>query len=163
MPWFVIYTKSRNEKKVADELLKLGIEAYSPMVTKIRVWSDRKKKVSVPLINSYVFVQLAESDRNSIFLSSGVVRYLFWLGKPAIVKNFEIESIKNWLSHSDVFDVVVEVWKKGDKIVVDPSKVSRGGDDTASMLGIKIEDLDTILSIVISINTVSITHMKFDT
>lgn len=115
MPWFVIYTKSRNEKKVADELLKLGIEAYCPMVTKIRVWSDRKKRVSVPLINSYVFVHLEDSKRNDVFEVNGVVRYIYWLQKPAIIRDEEIailkDSLKNTFENFELQD-----YKKGDVV-----------------------------------------------
>lgn len=65
--------------------------------TKIQQRSDRKVKVEVPLFNNYIFVQLLEKDRNLIFDSPGVVRYLFWLGKHAIVKDHEIATIKEWL------------------------------------------------------------------
>jgi transcription antitermination factor NusG len=58
MPWFVLYTQPRNEKKVAERLEKLGIKAYCPMTIQVRQWSDRKKKVEVPLLNSYVFVPI---------------------------------------------------------------------------------------------------------
>ena len=97
MPWFVIYTKPRNEKKVAERLEKLGIIVYCPLVTQIKQWSDRKKKVQVPLFNSYVFVCLEDQERQNVFQVSGVVRYLFWLGKPAEVRNQEIEILKESL------------------------------------------------------------------
>lgn len=116
MNWYVVYTKPRWEKKVAEQLQKNGIECYCPLVTQIKQWSDRKKKVEVPLFNSYVFVKLEEADRNTIFQSSGVVRYLFWLGKPAIVREEEITIIKKWLDTSDVADVMVEYYKIGDEI-----------------------------------------------
>ena len=90
MNWYVVYTKPKWEKKVAEQLTQRGIECYCPIVTEVRQWSDRKKKVEVPLFNSYVFVRLAEVDRNLVFQSSGVVRYLFWLAKPAIVRDEEI-------------------------------------------------------------------------
>jgi hypothetical protein len=59
----------------------------------VRQWSDRKKKVVVPTFNSYVFVQVADSDRDLVFQSVGAVRYL--LGKPAIVRDEEIGTIKS--------------------------------------------------------------------
>ena len=119
MNWYVLYTKPKWEKKIAARLNEIGVVTYCPLITKVSQWSDRKKVINVPLFNSYIFVQIEEKNRNQVFEVPGVIRYLFWLGKPAIVKNFEIESIKNWLSHSDVFDVVVDVWKKGDKIVLE--------------------------------------------
>jgi transcription antitermination factor NusG len=95
--WFALYTKPRNEKKVADNLALLGIEVYCPMVSIVKQWSDRKKTTQQPLLNSYVFVKLDEKDRARVFDVSGVVRYLFWLGKPAIVKDHEILAIKEML------------------------------------------------------------------
>ncbi|MBD0725635.1 antitermination protein NusG [Flavobacterium sp. L1I52] len=119
MNWYVVYTKPKWEKKVAEQLVQRGIECYCPLVTQIRQWSDRKKKVEVPLFNSYVFVRLEEKDRNLVFQSSGVVRYLFWLGKPAIVREEEIATIKNWLSMPDAYEVSVAAFQVGDKIVLD--------------------------------------------
>ena len=94
MPWFAIYTRPKNEKKVVAGLEKIGIEVYCPMVKQVKQWSDRKKKVEVPLINSYVFVNIEESDRNVVFEIPGVVRYLFWLGKPAVIQEQEIEVLR---------------------------------------------------------------------
>ena len=119
MNWYVVYTKPKWEKKVAERLNAIGIVAYCPIITKVSQWSDRKKKVSLPLFNSYIFVQIDEKNRNQIFEVTGAVRYLFWLGKPAIVKDSEIETIKNWLSAPEEFELAVDQWKKGDKIVLE--------------------------------------------
>ena len=97
MPWYVLYTKPRQEKKIADSLNAIGIEAYCPLVTVVKQWSDRKKKVQIPLINSYVFVNIEEHHREAVFKVSGIVRYLFWLGKPAVVRAIEIEALKKSL------------------------------------------------------------------
>ena len=124
MNWYVVYTKPKWEKKVAEHLQKRGIECYCPVVTQMRQWSDRKKKVEVPLFNSYVFVQLEERDRNTVFDSVGVVRYLFWLGKPAVVRNEEIEVIKKWLNTSDVIDVAISSYQVGDSIQLESGPFS---------------------------------------
>jgi transcriptional antiterminator RfaH len=116
MNWYVVYTKPKWEKKVAEKLNEIGIECYCPLITQIKQWSDRKKKVEVPLFNSYVFVQLQDVDRNSVFQVAGVVRYLFWLGKAAIVRNEEIATIKKSLSDTNISDISVVSYKKGDKI-----------------------------------------------
>ena len=97
MPWYVLYTKPRQEKKIADSLNAIGIEAYCPLVTEVKQWSDRKKEVQVPLINSYVFVYIEQHHREAVFKVSGIVRYLFWLGKPALVRAIEIEALKQSL------------------------------------------------------------------
>ncbi|MGG7036242.1 MAG: UpxY family transcription antiterminator [Flavobacterium sp.] len=117
MPWFVLYTKPRQEKKVAEGLKKLDIEAYCPLVTVMKQWSDRKKKVQVPLINSYVFVKLEEQRRDEVFVINGIVRYLYWLGKPAVVREAEIEAIRNALE-GIVSSYEVLPIKKEDRITI---------------------------------------------
>lgn len=119
MNWYVVYTKPKWEKKVAEQLSNFGIECYCPIILKVRQWSDRKKKIEVPLFNSYVFVKLEENDRNLVFQSSGVVRYLFWLGKPAVVKDAEIETIRKWLENPKGINLSVATYKIGDKIKID--------------------------------------------
>ena len=120
MPWYVIYTKSRNEKKVAELLQKNGVESFCPLVKLKKNWSDRKKIVETPLFNSYVFVNVSEKDRNVVFNVPGVIRYLFWLKKPAIVKDSEIESLKAVLNDTmDSFSI--ENYQIGDTV-----KISEG-------------------------------------
>lgn len=119
MNWYVVYTKPKWEKKVAEKLNQIGIECYCPLVTQVKQWSDRKKKIEVPLFNSYVFVHLEEIDRNSVFQIAGAVRYLFWLGKPAIVKDQEIESIKTSLNSANISEISVSTIKAGDRITLE--------------------------------------------
>jgi transcription antitermination factor NusG len=124
MNWYVVYTKPKWEKKVAEKLQQIGIECYCPLVTQVKQWSDRKKKVEVPLFNSYVFVQLHEKDRNSVFQIAGIVRYLFWLGKPAIVRDEEIDIIKKNLKASNVSEISVTPMQVGDRIKLDSGAFS---------------------------------------
>lgn len=116
MNWYVVYTKPKWEKKVAEKLTQIGIECYCPLITQVKQWSDRKKKVEMPLFNSYVFIQIEDADRNSVFEVAGVVRYLFWLGKPAVVRDEEINVIKNSLKASNIADISVSQIQVGDKI-----------------------------------------------
>lgn len=116
--WYVVYTKPKWEKKVAEQLKEKGVECYCPLIIQVKQWSDRKKKIEVPLFNSYVFVQIEESNRNDVFLSTGVVRYLFWLGKPAIVRDEEIQTIKKWLDGSQVNQITIEQYQVGDRVKV---------------------------------------------
>ena len=96
--WFVIYTKANQEIKVTEQLDEIGISCYCPTVTIIKQYSDRKKKILKPLIPSYVFVFTEERRRNDVFSVFGVVRYMFWLGKPAVVREKEIELMKQYLN-----------------------------------------------------------------
>lgn len=124
MNWYVVYTKPKWEKKVADKLTQLGIECYCPLIMQVKQWSDRKKKIEVPLFNSYVFVKVSDSERNSVFEVAGVVRYLFWLGKPAIVKDQEIEIIKTSLRDPHISDITVSTIQVGDKIKLESGAFS---------------------------------------
>lgn len=119
MNWYVVYTKPKWEKKVAERLSGIGVVTYCPLITKTSQWSDRKKIIKVPLFNSYIFVQLSDKERNRIFEIPGAIRYLFWLGKPAIVKDIEIETIQQWLSEPEMYELSLDQWKKGDKIVLE--------------------------------------------
>jgi transcription antitermination factor NusG len=98
MKWFVIYTKPQFELKVTQSLEAMGIQAYCPVTTQIKQYSDRKKKVIKPLLRSYVLVRIADRDRNQVFSIPGVLSYVFWLGKPAIVNDKEIELMENTLA-----------------------------------------------------------------
>jgi len=96
--WFVVYTKPQQELKVAEQLSAMGIINYCPKITLIKQYSDRKKKVTKPLLSSYVMVELEEKERNKVFACSGIVRYLFFLGKPATVPACEITLMQNYLN-----------------------------------------------------------------
>ncbi|WP_220764421.1 UpxY family transcription antiterminator [Flavobacterium sp. UMI-01] len=117
MKWYVVFTKPKWEKRASDQLTQLGINCYCPMIKKVIQRSDRKIKKEVPLFSNYIFVQLLEKDRNKVFLSPGVLRYLFWLGAHAIVKDKEIETIKEWLSAGDTAtEISVMQYQIGQKI-----------------------------------------------
>ena len=116
MPWFVLYTKSRNEKLVADKLLTRGIEVYCPLIKAKRRWSDRTMIVSQPLFPSYCFVRLDERDRAKVFGVPGVVRYLFWQKQAAIVRDSEIEAIRLMLNEIDNDLIQVKSYQPGDSL-----------------------------------------------
>ena len=96
--WFVVYTRPQQELKVAEQLTALGITNYCPTITLLKQYSDRKKKVIKPLLSSYVMVHLHENQREKVFSCMGIVRYLFFLGKPAVVQAFEIELMQDHLN-----------------------------------------------------------------
>ena len=96
--WFVVYTRPQQELKVAEQLSAMGITNYCPTITLVKQYSDRKKKVTKPLLSSYVLVELEENQRNKVFSCSGIVRYLFFLGKPAVAPAFEIDLMQDHLN-----------------------------------------------------------------
>ena len=88
--WFVLFTKPRHELKVLERLISLGIQTYTPTKIVTRQWSDRKKKITIPLLPSMVLVNLENKDPNLVFDVPGVVRYLFEQGNRALVSNDEV-------------------------------------------------------------------------
>lgn len=116
--WHVIYTKPRAEKKVEERLNDFGIKAYCPVKKEIKQWSDRKKKILVPVLPSMVLVNIDEKERNKVFDIPGVVRYMFWLGKHAIVKEEEVDSLKTLLAQNNIISQDTIALKIGEKIDV---------------------------------------------
>ena len=97
--WFVLCTKPRNELKVLNRLLSIGVDAYTPSRIELRQWSDRKKKVIVPLLPSMVLVRLDEKKVHKVFEIPGVVRYLFEYGKRAEVSNEEVVAMQSFVEN----------------------------------------------------------------
>jgi transcription termination/antitermination protein NusG len=96
--WFVFYTKSRQEKKVRDLLSKAGYTVFLPMQKVMRQWTDRKKKVEVPLFNSYIFVQEFEHNIPTVLTIPGIAWNIRHNGKPAVLRHQELEIIERFLA-----------------------------------------------------------------
>lgn len=108
--WLAIYTKPRWEKKVANLLAQKGIEAYCPLNKVRRKWSDRVKLVEEPLFKSYVFVKISDEERTPVRMTDGVINFVYWDGKPAIIKEKEILVIRQFLNdHENVALVKVDL------------------------------------------------------
>jgi transcription antitermination factor NusG len=118
MSWNVIYTKSRSEKKVEERLKKIGIEAYCPVRTEVKFWSDRKKSILVPVLPSMVLVKIDKNKRNQVFDIPGVVRYMFWLKKHAVVRDSEVDSLKLLLESNNIIEQNVASYSLGDEIKI---------------------------------------------
>jgi transcription antitermination factor NusG len=116
--WHVIYTKPRAEKKVEERLNDFGIKAYCPVKQEIKQWSDRKKKILVPVLPSMVLVKIDEKQRNKVFDIPGVVRYMFWLKKHAVVKEEEVDSLKTLLTQNNIVSQDTITLKVGEKVNV---------------------------------------------
>jgi transcription antitermination factor NusG len=104
--WYAVYTRPRWEKKVAASLLEAGIENYCPINKVTRQWSDRKKVVLEPVFKGYVFVKVEETKKWEVTNVSGILNYVYWLGKPAQIREEEIDMIKKFLNEFN--DVQVE-------------------------------------------------------
>ena len=118
LKWYAIYTRPRWEKKVNALLLQKGIESYCPLNKVRRKWSDRIKTIEEPLFKSYVFVKISEEERTNVRMTNGVVNFVYWNGKPAIIREKEIQIIKRFLDeYENVEAVKIEV-TPGDRVQV---------------------------------------------
>lgn len=96
--WYAVYTKPCWEKKVAGLLAMYGIEHYCPLQRIQRRWSDRKKIIMEPLFKSYVFVHITQKEQGAVKQVNGVLNFVHYLGKPAVIRNEEIDIIKQFLN-----------------------------------------------------------------
>jgi len=99
--WYVVKTRSNCEKKVAAELNRLGFKCYLPLLTELKQWSDRKKKVQTPLIKSTLFVFTSPDLLNTLYNIPGVNGILKFLGQPAKVNQFEIDALIDLVATND--------------------------------------------------------------
>lgn len=116
--WYALYTRSRQEKKVYQELTKQSIDAYLPLETKIKQWSDRKKKVEEPMIRSYVFVKSSEKEYYDILNTVGAVRYVTFEGKAAAIPEWQIEAMRRMLDYNLPHQYSDERFLKGEQIKI---------------------------------------------
>ena len=103
--WLAIYSRPRWEKKVTQLLSEQGFETYCPLNKVRRKWSDRVKVVEEPLFKSYVFVKVDDADRTAVRMTTGVVNFVYWDGKPAVIKEKEINTIKSFLNEHENVEV----------------------------------------------------------
>lgn len=152
MPWFVLYTKSRSEKKVSEGLSKCGVEVYCPVKKVERQWSDRKKVIEEPLFRSYVFVRLHPKDRHIVFNVSGVIRYLYWLGQPAEVRPCEIQAIKDLLNDFCNESIQVNYFEPNDRLCFKSGPFSGQEGDVVFQDGKKIKVYLSSLGVQITVD-----------
>ena len=92
--WYAVYTASRAEKKVKERLDQQGIVNYLPLRVVIRKWSDRSKKVEIPLINGYIFVYVNLLQMQKVLTTFGVVSFLKEFGIPAPIPDKQIKALR---------------------------------------------------------------------
>lgn len=121
MNWYAIYVRSRTEKKVNEALNKLGIENYLPLITEVRQWSDRKKKVTLPAISCYVFVRIdMKTDKLTVLNCDNVVGFVSERRTPHAIADREIEMMKKALSDNEAI-VTFETKQLvvGEKVIIE--------------------------------------------
>jgi transcription antitermination factor NusG len=117
--WYVVKTLSRAEKIVFKRLSMMGLSVYLPLQTTIKQWSDRKKKIDIPLISGTLFIHGNASTLSLLYHVQGFHSILHFLGKPAIVRDEEINNLKLLLQDNvEIKEEVFEEIKKGESVEV---------------------------------------------
>ena len=99
--WYAVYTRPKWEKKVAHLLTARKIETYCPLNKVYKQWSDRKKLLEEPLFTSYVFVHVSPGEHSLVKQADGIINFVYWLGNPAVIKDEEIVTIREFLEEYD--------------------------------------------------------------
>lgn len=96
--WFALYTKPRSEFKAAEQIQSAGVQYYLPSITKVKQWSDRKKKITEPLLRGYIFIFANEKERIISLEQYSVVRCISERGRPSKIPEWQIDNLKKMLS-----------------------------------------------------------------
>lgn len=148
--WYAVYTRPRWEKKVAALLLEAGIENYCPINKVTRQWSDRKKVVLEPVFKGYVFVRVEETKKWEVKNISGVLNYVYWLGKPAHIRDEEIDLIKKFLNEFNDVQVAAKGFVVNSEVRIKQGVLMNYHGIVVEVLGnravVKIDSLDLQLS-----------------
>ena len=105
-PWFAVWTRSRHEQVVRDQLEKKHVDVFLPTVTKWSRWKDRKKKIDWPLFPGYCFARFDPRERLPILKCTGVVSIISFEGEPAPIPDHQIDGIRRLIESDLAFDPV---------------------------------------------------------
>ena len=158
--WYVVYTRPRWEKKVAGLLANAGIDHYCPLNKVQKQWSDRKKVVMEPLFKGYVFVLVEETKKWEIKNVDGILNYVYWLGKPALVKQEEIDTIKMFLQEFTDVQVYNTSLGANDNVLVKQGVLMHYKGIVMEVMGnkakVKIESMGLQLSAVFDVKNLQV-------
>ena len=102
--WFAVWTRSRHEQVVREQLERKQIEAFLPTVTRWSRWKDRKKQIDWPLFPGYCFARFDPQHRLSIMKCTGVVNIISFGGEPAAIPEHEIDGIRQLVESELAYD-----------------------------------------------------------
>lgn len=147
--WHALYVRSRSERKVLSQLEEMGVEAYLPLITRIKQWSDRRKKIEEPLFKSYVFVHSSYRQYYDILNVYGVVRFVTFEHHAVIVPDKQIVAIKKYID--DPLDDEQALKKNDDLRVGQKVRITNG--PLQGLIG-KLVSIDNKRRLVIYIESV---------
>lgn len=103
--WYVLYVKSRTEKKVAVEFDYSNVEYYLPLIKRLKQWSDRKKLIEEPLFRGYVFVNINIKEYDKVVHTQNVVKFISFEGSAVPIPEVQINAIKLYVKDNDLQDI----------------------------------------------------------
>jgi transcription antitermination factor NusG len=122
--WYAFYVKPRHEKKASERLReKYEIEVFCPLKEERVQWSDRWKTVAKPYIPGYLFANVTEEERLKVLNDRSVFRIVCWKGKPAVIREEEIEAVKRITGHPDVENIRLEPLTRGDRVKIEAGEL----------------------------------------
>jgi len=159
--WYALYTKPRWEKKVSSVLDLKGVECWCPLKKTEKQWSDRKKIVEEPLFTSYVFVRVKETEKSTVLMTDGILNFVYYVGKPAVIRDQEIDTIKKFLAEKDAVVSVQSLQSLDENTRI---KVNHGifMDTTGTVMTggkkkvyVRLESLDQVMIVEFPVNYLS--------
>jgi transcriptional antiterminator RfaH len=154
--WLVVYTRARWEKKVDQVLKQHGIECYCPVKKVQNQWADRKKIVELPLFTSYVFVRVNLHEQEKALHIAGVLNYVYYMGKPASVRDGVIEQLKHHLeNYKDTEVLSLNGLVVGDRVHIKDGLLCNQSGKVVQIQG------KTILMVLDHINCALVTRVPF--
>lgn len=123
--WCIIYTRSRQEKKLAAKLKLLDIECYLPLTAFVHQWHDRKKVVAMPLFPSYVFVYLASvKDLYRVVELDGFVRFIKFENQIATVADTVIQNLRLAVENGSNLEVTTRRFAPGERLQIEKGSLA---------------------------------------
>lgn len=94
--WFAVQTRYRFEKKVVEQLNRKNCDVYLPLRTESRMWSDRRKAVTIPLFPGYAFVRIDQScvARQAVLQTAGLIGFVSFGGVVTAVPAKQIDDLQ---------------------------------------------------------------------
>jgi transcription antitermination factor NusG len=156
--WHVAYTFPKSERKAYDSLQRIGVDSFVPMHYVLRKWSDRIKKLEMPLFPNYIFIYLVASERHDVLKTPEIVRYVCFDGKPAIVSDTLVDSLKKIsTAELEVSDLRIGIGGVPVRIVEGPFAGSEGllvKKNGRSRFVVRVKSLQSSVSLEISASSV---------
>lgn len=136
--WYVLRTRSGMEKKVAQLLVRKGVECYCPLVKTTIHSSNPDKTKAGPLFKSQVFIQISPDQQRAVNQMSGVIGFVYWLDQPLVVPPGEIAVIRQFAGNYQHIQVEKIAVRTDGKIKITEERKSKTEDMPAATLTLTV-------------------------